>query len=485
MDYLVDNKSKFEEVSLKRDPNYEMCLKAIEIIKDFIKERGLIIYGGTAIDYALRLHGDKIYPDEELTMPDLDFYSPDNVKDAYDLADILYAAKLGEVRAIRATFVKTMRVDVGNQFLADITYSSPNMFKKLPFLLYEGMKIIHPNYQRMDMHIGLTYLYESPPREALFARWKFIKRLNLMDKYYPLPDAPIVKINEKKRLHKLPYNFTKYVFSGSVAYSMMCKYVSDMQKEYKNKLSEETNKYLDVLWNTIPLLRFEIVAGADLSHGDTRRILYESYDCLEYIHFDIDSAKEEMKLIDAKKYADTGSFLPKYVSGIIPSEVSGDESIDVKVYSSKGKYVSIGSIAKSSFGVANTTESKLRFVSAQYLFSNIIGKWIITGDDAYIVMYNSLMKLVKAAELISIDSGVISDINPLLISTAVYGDENVSETVMISLKQLQHDIAPSENVVVPKSPVGYYPSRGTQRKTPDFDYESSELFIKDGRRLHD
>ena len=193
MDIIEKNKSKYEEVSLKKDPNYEVCLKAIGMIKEFIKERGLIIYGGTAIDYALRLHGDKIYPDEELTMPDLDFYSPDNVKDAYDLADILYAAGLGEVSAIRATFVKTMRVDVGNQFLADITYTSPNMFEKLPYLDYEGMKIIHPNYQRMDLHIGLTYLYDSPPREALFARWKFIKRFNLMDKYPPLPDNPLAK----------------------------------------------------------------------------------------------------------------------------------------------------------------------------------------------------------------------------------------------------------------------------------------------------
>lgn len=458
MQLFVDNKSKYEEVSLKRDPNYAMCLQAIDIIKGFIKERGLIIYGGTAIDYALRLHGDKIYPDEELTMPDLDFYSPDNVKDAYDLADILYQAGLGEVRAIRATFVKTMRVDVGNQFLADITYSSPNMFEKLPYLEYEGMKIIHPNYQRMDLHIGLTYLYDSPPREALFARWKFIKRFNLMDKYYPLPDA--IFNSKKLILQKIPYSFTSYVFSGMAAYALLYEYVRQMQS--LKKIKPDTKKYLNDMWNAIPRLRFEI-------NDDS--VILETYGPVEYVHFDIDSMAEDAGIIGIKKYADVGSFLTKHITGTIPGTYT-----NIEIYSSKGKYVSIGSMAK-----RPGKDSRLRFVSAQYLFANLIGKWILSGDESYVAIYNALMKLVGAAERISMDIGEIDSTNPLLISTAAYGNENVSETVMISLKQLFHDIG--ENVEIPKTPVGYYPSRGTQRKTPDFDYESSELFIKDGREL--
>lgn len=468
MDIIEKNKSKYEEVSLKKDPNYEVCLKAIGMIKEFIKERGLIIYGGTAIDYALRLHGDKIYPDEELTMPDLDFYSPDNVKDAYDLADILYAAGLGEVRAIRATFVKTMRVDVGNQFLADITYTSPNMFEKLPYLDYEGMKIIHPNYQRMDLHIGLTYLYDSPPREALFARWKFIKRFNLMDKYYPLPDIPLASLKRTSlSLQKIPYSMGKYVFSGTTAYALLYLYVQKMAADYKKKLSDGTNKYLVNMWQTIPQLKFEI---------NTDEIVVETYDTLEYIHFDMKSMAEEVGLIGIKKFADTGSFLPKYIKG-------RKSSVDITVYSSKGKFASVGSIEKSYLSQDKSKSSKLRFVSAQYLFSNLIGKWIITGDNVYVLFYNSLMKLVEAASRISVDTGVIDSKNPLLISTAAYGDENVSETVMISLKQLAVDIKLPGAEDVPKTPIGYYPSRGTQRKTPDFDYESSELFIKDGREI--
>jgi len=487
---FAENKSKYEAVALKHDPNYELCLKAVGIIKEFIKERGLIIYGGTAIDYALRLHGDKIYPDEELALPDLDFYSPDNVKDAYDLADILYKQGLSaagaEIRAIRATFVKTMRVEVGNQFLADITYAPPVVFKGLPFLMYEGMKIIHPNYQRADMHIGLTYIYDGPPKEALFARWKFIKRLNLMDKYYPLPTPAIDSAwNAKKQLHRLPYSFTKYVFSGSAAYSLMVAYAKQMSANIK--LSPAAEKQISALWKDVPMLQFEIDPIA-------KTLLLETVGGVEYVNFDMDLMAEEIGLIGVEKYADMGSFLPKHIFGVFSD---GGNATPIKIYSSKGRYVSIGSLDKFNLMKKGSkgTESRLRFVGAQYLFSNLIANWMVTGDDLYLILYNSLMKVVEIMEKIIIDAGLMHSSphdaatheqyitkNPLLISTAVYGNENVSETVIVSLKQLAVDLK-IPGVEVPKTPAGYYPSRKTQRRTPDFDYDSSELFIKDGRRI--
>src|SRR5581483_6869402 len=105
---------KYELISTKLDPQYDLVVKAVPLVKNFIAERGLIIYGGTAIDYALRLHGSCIYPDEQLAIPDLDMYSKDSVSAAYDLADILFAAGYKDVRVIRATYVRTMRVDIGD-----------------------------------------------------------------------------------------------------------------------------------------------------------------------------------------------------------------------------------------------------------------------------------------------------------------------------------------------------------------------------------
>ena len=112
---------KFEEIVTDRDPRYADVVEATKIVAEFIREKNLILYGGTAIDFALRLYGDFIYPEKSLKAPDLDFYSPDSVGDAYELTDRLFAAGYKETRAIRALYVRAMKVDIGdNHFIAAV-----------------------------------------------------------------------------------------------------------------------------------------------------------------------------------------------------------------------------------------------------------------------------------------------------------------------------------------------------------------------------
>ena len=63
--------------------NFNQVLKGLDIVKDFIIENKLIITGGMAIDYALKLKGDKLYEDNQL--PDYDFYTPDVDSDVAEL----------------------------------------------------------------------------------------------------------------------------------------------------------------------------------------------------------------------------------------------------------------------------------------------------------------------------------------------------------------------------------------------------------------
>ena len=78
--WLGEHSRDFELVAEKRDVDGALLDRALEIVRAFIVERGLVLYGGTAIDRALRLKGSKLYPDEE--RPDYDVYSPRNVDDA-------------------------------------------------------------------------------------------------------------------------------------------------------------------------------------------------------------------------------------------------------------------------------------------------------------------------------------------------------------------------------------------------------------------
>ena len=53
------------------DINNSMFDSAVKIVIDFIIENDCIIYGGTAINYALKLKGSFIYSDTK--RPDFDF----------------------------------------------------------------------------------------------------------------------------------------------------------------------------------------------------------------------------------------------------------------------------------------------------------------------------------------------------------------------------------------------------------------------------
>lgn len=173
--------------SLDLDPYSKKAIDAIVITKKFISDRRLVCYGGTALDYAARLMGSKIYDDEKLTIPDLDFFSTDPWKDACELADILYAAGYEDTRVINALHVGTFRVDIGsNHFIADIGYMP--ILDNVYTLTYEGFRVIHPDYQRLDMHSSLSFLYDNPPREVVFARLaKDIERFNVINALYPIP----------------------------------------------------------------------------------------------------------------------------------------------------------------------------------------------------------------------------------------------------------------------------------------------------------
>lgn len=186
MDVIAARAQSYKTIALRLDPDYSDILRHIETVKQFIVDNDCIIYGGTAIDYALRLRGDSIYKDDALDVPDLDFYSHDSVGNAYKLADILYRSGAAEARAVVAVHIETMRVDSGrNHFIADISYLPKSI--EIPTVVYSGMKCVHPDFQRGDLHSALAFPFDNAPREVIFDRWKKdVERLNKIDACYPI-----------------------------------------------------------------------------------------------------------------------------------------------------------------------------------------------------------------------------------------------------------------------------------------------------------
>lgn len=176
---------EYEAVAQKRDADAPAADRALELVRRFIVERGLVLYGGQAIDYALRLKGSRIYPDFQT--PDFDCFSPRSVDDAYDLAEALRDAGFANVGALPAIHVQTMRVTTDFIFVADLSYAPPAVFETLPTISYAGMKVLHPDYQRADIHLAFCFPLNNPPREDIFHRFrKDLKRFNLLEEFYPV-----------------------------------------------------------------------------------------------------------------------------------------------------------------------------------------------------------------------------------------------------------------------------------------------------------
>ena len=155
--------------------------KIISILEDFLKKKRLVCYGGTAINNILPLD-DQFY-DKDIEIPDYDFYSPDALDDAVELADIYYDAGFQEVEAKAGVHHGTYKVYVNFIPVADITYLEKSLFKRVQkeAIRVYGILYCPPNFLRMNMYLEL-----SRPAGDI-SRWeKVLKRLILLNKNYPL-----------------------------------------------------------------------------------------------------------------------------------------------------------------------------------------------------------------------------------------------------------------------------------------------------------
>ena len=94
--------------------------KIIEIVEKFLRNKKRICYGGTAINNILPTEFQFYHKDIEL--PDYDFFSPEPLKDAKELADIYAKEGFTEVEAKSGMHGGTFKVFVNFIPVADITH---------------------------------------------------------------------------------------------------------------------------------------------------------------------------------------------------------------------------------------------------------------------------------------------------------------------------------------------------------------------------
>jgi len=170
-----------EKITGQKIASSDEIIKMIEIVEEFLKNKKLLCYGGTAINNILPKHAQ--FYNKDFEIPDYDFYSYDALSHAKELADVYYAAGYENVEAKSGVHAGTFKVFVNFIPMADITSLHKELFDSLSksAVSVSGIKYVPADFLRMGMFLEL-----SRPAGDI-SRWeKVFKRLNLLNKHHPM-----------------------------------------------------------------------------------------------------------------------------------------------------------------------------------------------------------------------------------------------------------------------------------------------------------
>jgi hypothetical protein len=300
---------KAQEKMSRRVVNSPEIKEMFQMVEQFIKKKNLVCYGGISIN-ALLPSEAKIY-NEDIDLPDYDMFSPNAIDDAKELADLFYKNGYQEVEARSGQHFGTSKVFVNFIGVADITGINKELFNaiKKKSVRVNGILYTDPNFLRMSMYLELS----RPSGDT--SRWeKVLKRLTLINKYFPLKNIKCDEIDYQRKMVdnknadkifeivKDTFIHEDCVFFGGYAISEYSQYMPDSLRKkvekyadfdvlardpkitaeiVKERLSQEGIKNVkiirrDSIGEIIPL-HYEIMVGKD-----TIAFIYKPEACHSY-----------------------------------------------------------------------------------------------------------------------------------------------------------------------------------------------------------
>lgn len=432
----------YKNILIHRDELTKYLLEANEIVKKFIIDKGLIMQGGNVIDYSLRLKGSRLY--DENVIPDYDFFSPNHVVDSAELYKIICnTIKNTDINVIKALHQQTLRIRVNFTPVADITYLPKNTFDKIETLTFDGIKIVHPNYQRMDMHLSLFTPFKNRGMEAIFSRYsKDMKRFDMLDEYYKLESTDF----EPKYVEiKFPKKIMNDVcFGGFVAFNYFMER-TNFKTTYSGKndfISDNDNVLVKIPEPIIHIYTYhlkETIDTLELIEKNTKRFVFYPF-----------GDKRNTKVI-----------------------------IMCFTDESQNKIEKLYEIYDTEYQLITIVEDKIKYANPQGLFlyllvkeyekklgiNEILEKYNYKTNIPYYYFYNILGDLVKTTT----DRELFPSIN-------VFGDSNYNDAVMITYINIDNQFngVQKDITLVPKN------MYECKYELSDFDYTKSLIFLIDG-----
>lgn len=172
---------KVEQLQGAKTAASDEIKKMVSIVETFIRRKKLICYGGTAINNILPKQSQ--FYNKEQEIPDYDFFSANAIVDTKELCDIFAKEGFEEVEGKSGQHHGTYKVFVNFIPIADITSIPKEIFKALSeeSIRVGGILYAPANFLRMSMYLELS----RPNGDT--SRWeKVLKRLSLLNTYYPL-----------------------------------------------------------------------------------------------------------------------------------------------------------------------------------------------------------------------------------------------------------------------------------------------------------
>ncbi|MEM0354066.1 MAG: hypothetical protein QXW79_00655 [Thermoplasmata archaeon] len=164
------------------EPTIHEKREVMKIIREFIREKERKVYGGTALNEALKMINpeDAIY--DETIFSDIEFYSPTPAVDLVELTNILYHKGYKYIQGKEAQHDETYSIFVNMQLYCDITYVPRNVYYGIRVLKIDGINYVHPHFMLID-YLRMI----NDPMNAAEQRWeKAFKRIFKLLKNYPL-----------------------------------------------------------------------------------------------------------------------------------------------------------------------------------------------------------------------------------------------------------------------------------------------------------
>lgn len=467
---------KFKNIQDSRIYGFDTMLEALEVVKKFIIKKKRILYGGMSIDLNLKTAGKKgIYGPE--IIPDYDFYSPDPYGDANELSDELYALGFEGVKNHNAMHVSTRKVLIFNTtVVADISYMPKKIFDSMPTQIYQQLRFVHPNFQRMDQHRALSRPFDGDIWTVILYRAaKDFDRFKLLNEAYPIEKQ---QLKAKVATHsvKLPKK-TPILIDGFAAYAYIRK-AADVLKgspKFKAQLSSlDLSDFVET--------NFECV-------GQEIKISGPGIPCITLMNDDyISLAKKLGDLTKAKffdKYGDEtrpntiwlgelqlfdgyGVKYPCYPAA--SSKFLHSISVDFPLIPDEVSIVSIQRALVYFIQRFNDygTSDEDKIVALEY-YRSLLGLWNFGHE-----LYNLAPEAFKTGEADQ------ADYMPFYLSATLFGSKSIGADYIAYIHEKEHIMNPAKCPEPLRMPGPYHPEHPGGAKpykydTPLFQFDGSEI----------